>query len=201
MIEMMVTVAVTAGAFVATNLDNLILLVALYTRYERRPVMVAGGYFAGMLIVGAASFAIGKATELFALEYLGLLGIIPILIGVTAALKLFRGVAPDDGNGERPLDGSFAAFAATLFVQLSNGTDTVVTFSILFADSVGAADYWIVVSYIVMLCVFASAGYYSLRHQWLSGVVGRYGRFVTPFILISIGLFVLSNTAMDMTPG
>lgn len=198
---MLTIVAVTSSAFVATNLDNLILLVALFSRYQQRPLHVAFGYFAGMLIILAVSMVIGKASEMIPVAYLGFLGIIPVLIGVTALVRLFRGVGSDSGSGELKVEGSFAVFAATLVTQLSNGADTVVTFSILFADSLDAADYWMGLAFILMLCVFASTAYYSRRHPWLSGLLKRYGHYVTPFILITIGLFVLSNTAMDVIPG
>ncbi len=200
-IEVLTIVVLASAAFAATNLDNLVLLAALYSRYEQRPAWVIFGYFAGMLIVGGVSLAMGKASELMPITYLGFLGIIPILIGITALVNVFRGITPLGGTDERRLDSNLAVFTATLMTQLSNGADTIVTFSILIADTVNSADHWIGLSFILMLCVFASAAYYSLRHQWLSGVLERYGHVVTPFILISVGLYVLANTATDMMPG
>lgn len=194
----MIIIAVTAGAFVATNLDNLILLIALFARFERRQKLVAAGYFAGMLIIGAIGLAIGKATDLFPVEYLGYLGIIPVWLGVSALIKLYRGNSAGSNIRE---DKDHAVFAATLITQLSNGSDTVVTFSILFADSNPATDWLIALSFVLMLFVFASTAYFSLRHRWLSNTLERYGKYITPFILISVGLYVLSNTATDMLPG
>ena len=194
-------IAVTCGAFAATNLDNLVLLVALYARYEGRSPEVAFGYIAGMLLIGAISFALGKVAEAIPVNYLGLLGIVPVLIGVTALAKLIRRSSTDPAGDDGLADTGRAVFTATLMTQLANSTDTIGTFSILFADSKEAADYLVALAFISMLALFASAAFHSLRHRWLSGFLRRYGPYVTPFILIAVGLYVLSNTASDMMPG
>jgi cadmium resistance protein CadD (predicted permease) len=197
MSEILTLVAVAAAAFLATNLDNLLLLVSLFARYESQARRVAAGYFAAMLTIGAISLTIGKAAELVPVNYLGLLGSIPLVMGVMALFKLFRGT--DSADATREIGP--AALAATFSTQLSNGSDTIATFSILFGDSTNIADYVISLTFVGMLCVFAMAAFYALRHRWLSQTIGRYGRYVTPFILIAVGLYVLSNTASDMAPG
>lgn len=41
--EALVIVGIAAGAFIGTNLDNLLLLSAMYSRYERRAWTVTAG--------------------------------------------------------------------------------------------------------------------------------------------------------------
>ena len=47
----------------------------------------------------------------------------------------------------------------------------------------------------------ALVAYQALRHPWLSRPVQLYGHYITPLILITVGMFVLSNTALDLLPG
>ena len=49
--------------------------------------------------------------------------------------------------------------------------------------------------------LFALIARMALRHAWLSRPVQLYGHYITPLILITVGLFVLSNTAVDVMPG
>ncbi len=201
MSELIEIIAITAGAFFATNLDNLVLLVALYARYDRHSALVTAGYFTGALLIGSISLAIGEAGEFIPLEYLGFLGVIPVMIGVIALVNLFRHRAIEDAD-QIPINSSGqGAFGTTLTTQLSNGTDTILTFSIILADSKDAMDYRIIPAFVFMTAVFAVTAYYSLRHRWLSNFLSRYGHYLTPFILIFIGCYVLANTATDLMPG
>jgi cadmium resistance protein CadD (predicted permease) len=52
-----------------------------------------------------------------------------------------------------------------------------------------------------MIGVFAWLARYSLKHRGFASILERYGVYVTPFILILVGLYIISNTATDLVPG
>ena len=94
MLEILTIIAVSAGAFIGTNLDNLVLLVALHTRYQDHPAIVSAGYITGMVLILGICLLIGEIGELIPLGYLGLLGIIPITTGCLALVRLFDKIQP-----------------------------------------------------------------------------------------------------------
>lgn len=199
MLDMAFVIAIVAGAFIATNLDNLVLLIGLFGRYNDRRYEVAFGYLSGMLIIAALTYYVGRLAGTIPVTYLGLLGVIPVLIGLTGILRLFRNrgvvrdpVAPGAGS---------TAVAATLLTQLGNGTDTIVTFSVLFSDSNDLGDHLVLASFTGMVLLFVLIAQLALRHPWLSRPIQLYGHYITPLILITVGAYVLSNTALDMLPG
>lgn len=199
MFDVAFVISVAAGAFVATNLDNLVLLIGLFGRYSDRRYEVMFGYLAGMVIVGAATWYVGKLAGAAPVRYLGLLGVIPVAIGLLEIIRLFRnkGVVHDPvvaGAGS-------TAVAATLLAQLSNSADTIVTYSVLFSDANDLGDHLVLGAFAGMVLLFALVGYLALRHPWLSRPVQLYGHYLAPLILITVGLYVLSNTALDMMPG
>ena len=199
MFDMAIVVVVAAGAFMATNLDNLVLMIGLFGRYSDRRQDVLFGYLTGMLIIAAVTFYVGKLASTAPVEYLGLLGIVPVLIGVAELVRLFRnkGVVRDPVV---PGAGS-TAMVATLTAQLGNSTDTIITYSVLFSDANDLADYLVLAAFAGMALLLALVAYLALRHPWLSRPVQLYGHYITPLILITVGMFVLSNTALDMLPG
>ena len=201
MFEVLTIISITAGAYIGTNLDNLILLVALHQRYEKHPRVVTAGYFAGMLLIGVICLVIGEAGELIPVSYLGLLGVIPISIGSLALIQLFRKNKSSDSAGVVAGIGAYATFATVLMTQLSNGADSIITFSVLLADSKDTSDYMIMPTFLAMVGVFACLAVYSLKHRRLSEFLSRYGSYLTPFILILVGIYILSNTATDLMPG
>jgi cadmium resistance protein CadD (predicted permease) len=193
-------IPVAAGAYIATNLDNLVLLVLLLTRYRNHTPNVIAGYFVCMLILGFTGFWIGKAANIAPVEYLGLLGLVPISIGVIGIVRLYRGKAEAPAANEKSTDGVQTAFMATLISQLGNGADTIVTFGALFADSMPSADILIMLTLAAMAVIFVLVAIYAIRHPKLNESIRRYGHRVTPFILIIVGAYILANTATDLLP-
>ncbi len=201
MSEVHFIIGVAAGAFVGTNLDNLLLLIAMYARYERHPGTVTAGYFASMILIGLSALVIGKVGDFIPLGWLDMLGVVPLMMGVLALWKLFR--KADPGQVDNNLtDGSRMAIMLTMVsTQISDGTDTIITFTALLADSSDKADYLILPTYLAMIGVFSALAYYSLKHTKLGQFLGRYGQYVTPVILILVGFYILSNSATDLVPG
>ncbi|MGB5290133.1 MAG: cadmium resistance transporter [Lysobacterales bacterium] len=200
--ELLIVVGVTAGAFISTNLDNLLLLATMYSRYYRHPWTVTAGYFVGMNLIAAITIAVGLVGEFIPVAYLGFLGVIPMLMGVLALWKLYR---HSQSAGE--VDGTYAGnsvlaiFFALITIQLSNGADTIITFSTLYADSTNSADYIVAPTFFAMAGIFSLLAFYSVKHPRLSHILVRYGQYVTPFILIFVGFYIFSNTASDLVPG
>jgi cadmium resistance protein CadD (predicted permease) len=193
-------VPIAAGAYVATNLDNYILLVSLLARYRDQATNVVAGYFVCMVIFGFTGYWIGAAASVAPVEYLGFLGIVPISIGTYELVKLRRGRTETTVDATQPASGERKAFMTTLMSQLGNGADTIVIFGVLFADSTPLADTLIILTLAAMAVTFVVVGIYTVRHPALSKWIGRYAHRVMPFILIVVGAYVLANTASDLLP-
>jgi cadmium resistance protein CadD (predicted permease) len=200
MSEILIIIGVTAGAFIGTNLDNLLLLVAMYSRYEQRAGIVTAGYFTGMILIGVITLIIGEVGDIIPLAYLGLLGVVPMMMGVLSLWKLFRSTQPGEVASVAAADTRLAVFFALISTQLSNSADSIIMFSALYADSSDPSDYMVAPTFLAMAGVFAGVAYYSVKHPKLSRFLSRYGQYVTPFILILVGYYILSNTASDLVP-
>jgi cadmium resistance protein CadD (predicted permease) len=198
--SMLAIIPVTAAAYVATNLDNFILLVALLGRYRQHTVNVVAGFFVCTLIFAVVALWIGMAANFVPVQYLGFLGFVPVVMGVYELIRLRRGGAQVTETEKESFDGAKKVFMTTLSSQLANGTDTVVVFSVLFIDSVPAADFLTILTIAVMAFIFLCVGVYAVRHPTLSRRIDRYAHRVMPFVLIAVGLYVVANTATDLMP-
>jgi len=194
-------VPIAAGAYIATNLDNFILLVSLLARYRNHTSIVVAGYFICILILGLVGFWIGKVADVVPVEYLGLLGFVPISLGVYELVQLRRRKATVTVAKEKSVDGAQKVFMATLTSQLGNGADTIVIFGVLFTESTRSADTLIILTLAAMATIFVLVGIYAVRHPALSEWIDRYAYRVMPFVLIIVGVYILANTATDLLPG
>jgi cadmium resistance protein CadD (predicted permease) len=200
MINLLGIAPVAVGAYVATNMDNFILLAALLARYRRQTISVAAGYFTCVLILVIVGFGISVIADYMPVRYLGLLGIVPIYLGVVELVRLYRGKEKTTADTETVLDSNHKVFLTTLISQLGNGTDTILIFGILFADSTRSADALIMITLAAMAIIFVLVAMYAVRHPAISSVISRYAGRVLPFILIIVGVYVLANTATDTLP-
>ena len=194
-------VPIAAGAYVATNLDNFILLVSLLARYGKHTSGVVAGYFACMLILGFVGYWIGAAADNAPVEYLGLLGFVPISIGAVELYRMRRGKATTTVANVDMVNGVQKVFMATLLSQLGNGADTIVVFGVIFTDSMPYADILIILTMAAMAVIFVIVGIYAVRHPALSEWIDRYAYRAMPFVLIIVGIYILANTATDLLPG
>jgi cadmium resistance protein CadD (predicted permease) len=197
----LIIVPIAAGAFIATNMDNLVLLVSLLARYRGNRFYVITGYLSCALVLVLMGFSVAAAADLAPVEYLGLLGLVPITIGATGIVRMFKGHAAVSSGADTVIGGARSAFVATFLIQLSNGADTVVTLGALFADSASPSNDLIVLTLAAMAVIFVLVATYAVQHPLLSKWIERYGPWVTPFILIFVGTYILMNTATDLLPG
>ncbi|MCZ6889156.1 MAG: cadmium resistance transporter [Gammaproteobacteria bacterium] len=199
MVGALTIIVLATGTFAATNVDNLVLLVGwmLSGRVPRHHIFI--GYALGMAALLAIAFGLGFSSNAIPVQYLGYLGIIPILLGAKMIVDLRREANVDVDNPEEPNpQGSIFAIAST---QLANGVDTILVFSPLLADSRGDIDYLIVGCFVVMVAVwFGVAQLLTLHASRLKGVAIA-GRWLAPLVMILVGLYILDNTATDLLAG
>ena len=193
-------IPVAAAAYIATNLDNFTLLVSLLVRYRTRAIVVSAGFVSSMILLLIAGFLIGTSGDRLPSQYLGLLGVIPLSIGFVGLWRLVRSRPAIKADAKSEKDSVKTVFITSFLSQIGNGADTVITFSILFADSTTAADSVIVATLLTIVGIFLSIAIYGIRHPAVSDMVDRYANKVTPFLLMFVGLYVILNTATDLMP-
>lgn len=188
-------IGLVIAAFVATNIDNLTLLVSWIATERRSIGRIFAGYCIGMAGLLVAAALLNLLSAVLPVEYLGYLGIVPIVIGIKA-LHALR--TQDHSTVNVVTSTSIMAIAST---QMANGVDTVLTFSPLMAESGTQVD-----AVIAIVFSITAIGWFGVA--WLLGnqaskvaVVARYGQWIAPIIMICVGLYIVDNTATDLLAG
>ncbi len=188
-----------AGTFAATNVDNLVLLVGwmLSGRVPRHHIFM--GYSVGMALLLAVTIGLGFSSNLMPVQYLGYLGVIPVLLGVKMLFDLWRNTNVDIDDLQAP--GQKSSIIAIASTQLANGVDTILVFSPLLADSSGDIDYVIVSSFTVMVAVWFGVARLLALHASRLKYVTLAGQWIAPVVMILVGIYILDNTATDLVAG
>ena len=171
-----------AAAFAATNLDDLLLLIAFFAAGSYRARDVVLGQYAGIGLLFAASAAASLVSLVIPASQLSLLGLLPVLIGLQ---QLFATGAPEETV---PASAGFLSVAA---VTVANGGDNIGVYMPLFATSSAQAICAIGAVFAAMTALWCLAARWLVQHPAAAASIRRYGPKAMPFVLIGIGLRIL----------
>jgi cadmium resistance protein CadD (predicted permease) len=180
-------------AFLSTSLDNFGAMIALFAAHELRPRRVAAGYLGASWTVAAAAWGGSKLVELLPAPYLGLLGVIPLGLGLRRAWELRRS-APDVAGGV-PTAGD--ALTAAL-VTLAQSADNSLVYVSLFADTADRLDSRLFATLVACPVLWCALAYWVARRSPVRGFLRRAMRLTLPFLLIALGIYILSDTVTDV---
>jgi cadmium resistance transport/sequestration family protein len=202
--QVLLTQALIAGitSFVATNIDDIVLLTLFFSQIGaslRVRHVVIGQYlgFAGLVLLSLPGFFGGL---LIPAEWIGLLGLLPIAIGI---LKLVR---PDEDEEEiQTVSAEFLRSQkrsrlanwlspqtySVAAVTIANGGDNVGIYVPLFAGSTLASLSVILAVYFVLIGVWCYIAQRIARQPAIARLLSRYGEKLVPWVLIGLGLYIL----------
>lgn len=183
------THALTAGiAFAATNVDDLVVLTFLFaqTGPQLRGWHIVGGQYLGFTALVALSLAGYLGALVVPLAWIGLLGLVPIAMGVRAFLRRDE---PDDMAPPAGLAGRQSLGVAA--VTIANGGDNIGIYTPLFAAGGADALPVTLAVFFALLGVWCWLGARLARQPALARAVARHGRQLIPLVLVGLGFYIL----------
>ncbi|GAA0449327.1 cadmium transporter [Paractinoplanes deccanensis] len=180
------------GLFAVTNVDDLLLLALYFAQGSGRPhtahAIALGQYlgFAGILAVAvAAGFGAGLLPD----AVLPWLGLLPLALGVKAAVQSWRHRHDDEGESERRQNGPRALEVAA--VTFANGGDNIGVYVPVFATAGASGTAVYATVFLVLVGVWVAAGRFLATRPVIARALSRWGHIVLPVVLIGVGLLIL----------
>jgi cadmium resistance protein CadD (predicted permease) len=200
---------VAAAAFVGTNVDNAVVAMAMVAGapLERARRIAAGQVFGFLVLVVVAAAGAAVLFE-FSTAVVGLLGLVPLAIGVRGLVLLARHRDGDAAGGaagdttERSMRrrrrrfhpeqrAVGRGFTAAALVTIAAGGDNLAVYIPLFrvggATNIGATVAVFVVGEVLVTWLILAGG----RHPKARGAMQRVGHVAVPILLCCLGILVL----------
>ncbi|WP_152589299.1 cadmium resistance transporter [Nostoc sphaeroides] len=193
-------------AFIATNIDDIIILLIFFSQVDgnfRRRHIILGQYvgFAAIIIASLPGFFGGLVVQR---EWIGLLGLLPIAIGIHHLVyreedTITVQTVSSDFNQSTPTNPVLSFILSVLHPQtykvaavtIANGGDNISIYIPLFAGHDLASLGVILSIFFVMVGVWCAIAYFLSRQPTIADILSRYGQAVVPFVLIGLGLFIM----------
>jgi cadmium resistance protein CadD (predicted permease) len=180
-----------AGAFIATDIDDLVILVVLFLDGSVRPGSVVAGQFLGIGVLVAVGFLGSLGMAFLPREVIGLLGLIPLGLGIQRLLR--REELDEDDVQTVAIDAApkLRQILGIAAITIGSGGDNIGTYVPLFALHPGTGSLILTTTFAAMTGLWCAAAYGLTSHPILRRRVEWIGEKLLPYVLMIVGLFIL----------
>ncbi len=201
--EIILTCSVAVTAFIATNLDDMFILMSFFTRNEFSKVSVVMGQYIGILMLILISMLAYFFKFIIPPHYIALLGIFPIAIGLNHLWNLEKNNSNNISNKIKYTykkdivhDNSSLSIINILkvaTVTFSNGGDNIGVYAPLFASLSISQIFLTSATFMMMVGIWCVISYIMVINKIIGYKLQEYGHIILPFVLITIGIGVLTS--------
>ena len=190
--------------FAATNVDDLFILMLFFSQTDaafRRRHIVAGQYlgFAALVAISLLGFF---GSFILPTAWIGLLGLLPIAMGVKKLLchseNPYRAELDEARNESSKLSILSSLFSRQTLtvaaVTFANGGDNLGIYTPLFSSSNFFHLGIFLFIFFTLIGVWCYAGFLLCRHPITAEIFSRYGRLLVPFVLVGLGAYILMES-------
>ncbi|HAT54771.1 MAG TPA: permease [Lactobacillus sp.] len=180
-----------ATAYISTGIDYLVILMIIFgsTRRSDKWLVYIGDLLGTTILVGASlilALILGFVPEEW---MLGLLGIIPIVMGLK---QLFFGDNDDDSAIENRMQKRASVVVNVVIVTIATcGADNIGIYVPIFTNAKPNEIIVILLTFLVMLTLFWLAGYWLVRIPSVANFLNRWSRYITGIVYVSLGFYIM----------
>ncbi len=177
-----------ALSFAATNLDDIVILMLLFSaaRDARGRAAVTSGQFLGVGILTLASLLGAAGLGLLPPAYLRWLGLVPLLLGLRGWLQRKEADSPETQPGA----GKGQVLSVAL-LTVANGGDNLGVWMPLFAGYSSVQRLAAVAVFTLMTGLWCFLGRRLSTLPGVAGFLQRHSSTLVPWVLMLLGLYIL----------
>jgi cadmium resistance protein CadD (predicted permease) len=175
--------------FVSSNIDDIFILTLFFGNKKFRDKEIVAGQFIGissLIILSLAASLIGLVIDK---SYIGLLGLVPIYLGLKAIYGLIKNYQKSLDLDDRPSKQSNILIVAS--VTFANGGDNIGIYVPLFAVMSWANKLSMVIIFLFMTGLWCVIAKYLNKNPLVSQKIQKFGHILTPIVLILLGVYIL----------
>lgn len=190
------TIAAAAGMFAATNIDDIVVLTVLFlasTRGGPRPWQIVLGQYLGFSTLVAISVVAALGLTIVPDQWVGFLGMIPLVIGVIGLVRALR-KGRDDDEAESALKA--VGLLGVAGITIANGADNISLYTPVFR-TISPTDTAITIAvFLVLVAVWCLLGRAIGTNRRITEMLERIEHWLVPAVFIGLGLFILIESGV-----
>ncbi|WP_370398745.1 CadD family cadmium resistance transporter [Weissella sagaensis] len=203
--NLILTILSALGSFIVTNIDDIFVLMLLFSQASSQakasngrtvkgnriyPKDIVIGQYLGFALLVLISLLATFGVTLIPDQWVGLIGLIPIYLGV----KLFiKGEDEDEGAILSSFNKFNKFYLSVAFITFANGGDNIGIYVPFFSTLNNNQLVITVVTFFIMVAVWCLIGYRLARFRYVSETLEKYDRWVIPIVFIGLGFYIMAE--------
>ncbi|MBK8479338.1 MAG: cadmium resistance transporter [Opitutaceae bacterium] len=183
MLDLLQTIVLATVLFVATNADDLVLLMVFFAQPGCRPRAIVLGQLVGLAVLTGVSFAAAWLALAAPPDWLPWLGLAPLALGLRWLAHPHTEEAPTGA----------ASWRTVSVVMIANGADNLGAYIPAFAIQTFAQKVITAAAFGVLAFAWCALAWAAVRHPTWGPFVRRWSTKLGPFVLIGIGLWIIAH--------
>lgn len=203
--NLILTILSALGSFIVTNIDDIFVLMLLFSQASSQakasngrtvkgnriyPKDIVIGQYLGFALLVLISLLATFGVTLIPDQWVGLLGLIPIYLGVKMFIK---GEDEEEGAILSSLNKFNKFYLSVAFITFANGGDNIGIYVPFFSTLNNNQLVITVVTFFIMVAVWCLIGYRLARFRYVSETLEKYGRWVIPIVFIGLGFYIMAE--------
>ena len=182
------------GLFIATNIDDIIVLSLFFARGAGRRGTTArilvGQYLGFAGILGASVLVTLGAGAFLPPEVIPYFGLIPLGLGLWAAWQAWRNRGADDDD-EAKVEGKKVGVWTVAGVTFANGGDNIGVYVPVFLSVGPAAVVAYCIVFLALVAALVGLGKFVATRRPIAELLERWEHILFPIVLIGLGIVIL----------
>ena len=173
------------------NIDDIFVIMILLAQATKgtREKLIAG-HFLGVGLITIVSMLGTFSLQNLPLKYVGILGLVPIGLGIKAWLDHKKGADDDAPDAQR------VSLLSMAMITVGNGADNVGVYIPLFTGCSGAERIGAVVVFAVMTALWVFLANSLAEFPRVKAAVGKYKPIVIPVVFILLGIYIIMDSGL-----
>lgn len=188
------SIAQAVGLFIATNIDDIIILSLFFGRGQGQPGttrrILLGQYLGFLGILGAAVLAALGAQALLPDQVLPYFGLIPLGLGLWATWQAWRNRDDDDDDAAQ-LEGKRVSVWTVAAVTFANGGDNIGVYVPVFVSVSWSTILAYCIVFLLLVAVLVFVARWITSRKPIAEALERWEHILFPAVLIGLGLVIL----------
>lgn len=193
---MLATIGSAIGLFAAANIDDIVVLTVLFLASQRgrpRTWQIVAGQYIGIITLVAISVIAALGLTIVPERWVGLLGLIPLAVGVYLLVRALRNRKADHDD-DSPI--SAVGVLGVAGITIANGADNISLYTPIFRTSTPADVTIMIVVFLLLVGVWCLLGRLIGTRKALTEHLERIEPWLVPVVFIGLGLFILIESGV-----
>ena len=190
---MIETAILATVIFASTNIDDAFVLLAFFANPRVNNTHVVVGQYLGIAAIVLAALACSAISLALPAREVGLLGIVPIVIGVVQLWSAWRGRG-DAQDEVTEQAGSVTAISTVTVITIANSADNVAIYIPYFAHETRPALILTLVIFTALVGVWCVGASRMTGHPRLGALIRRWAHWIAPLVFIALGVYILISS-------